>query len=165
MTLALNETVFRTQLALIWDGPIPSTTIFETADVLEDYWTGAQITGHLLADAVFSSQITYPALSPLAVPVGTPATAAAAFEAAFVAMVGGTTFFPVTPNFLFGPNTPLGPALPGALTSALTVLFSNVTIVSQSTPFANLVVAYLSSWVNAVAIISPPSGPVPIPII
>lgn len=167
MTLALKQDDFIADIVDLWDNADASTTIFDTGDLLESYWTGSEVTLASSADT-FASKITHPGLTPIATPLGMVAPlAAAAFEAALLAMVLGTTYTP-NANFLIAvPNVPVpvGPAIPGVLTATLTAIFLVLSASSKAATIGGHFATYLQSWTAPVSIVAPPSGPVPTPII
>lgn len=166
MTLIAGQPTFIASLVALWDAPLPSTTIFDTANLLESYWAQAVVGGGLSLSTLPVPQSTYPGLLPLATPVGMlPPVAAAAFEAALSTLVLTTVFVPVPPAIITPPAIPLpgGPATPGSLTAQLTAIFSTPSPVSVAATVAALFAAYLQGWTTPVTI--PPSGPVPTPIV
>lgn len=167
MVMAGPATVsFAADLADLWASADENTTIYDTADLIETFWSNSMVAA---MTSIVVSQSTYAGFTPMAVqpPVGTPASAAASFELAISTMVLGTTFIPVPPSVTVPPPVPVpaGPATPGILTTSLTGIFTAGAL--APTPTAPLVsaaiIAYLAAWLIGV-VTSPSPTVVPTPI-
>lgn len=166
--LAPNIPLFKSQLSNLWDNPKPGTTIYETGDIIQTFWSNSVVAGYEIAPCIVPPNATYAGLLPL-VPVppldyvaGTAASAAAAFEAACSQMVLATLFTIIPPPFTTPPPVPTGVSLPGLLTTSLTSIFLSG-VAPTSSLVVDVLVSYFQSWVILVTI--PPAGPVPVPII
>lgn len=163
MTLASEQATFIQDLADLWDNADENTTVFDTGDLFEDYFSGAAVAGGVSGATTIIPKSTYPGLSPMATPFGLAPVAAAAFEAALLALVLGTVFIPVPPVTLIGPvHIPIGPAVPGVLTLALTPILLVPSAESKVALLGGIFATYLQSWTTPVTTPGPVVVPTPI---
>ena len=167
--LSPNIPNFKQSLMDLWAKPEESSTIFQTADLIEALWANAVVTGYEISPCAPVPFSTYPGFTPLAPGnIGTEETAAICFEAACLQMVQAT-LFPIIPPALTTPPPiflPGGLATPGLLTTLLTTIFllgSSATVAFQTADqVADAIAGYLQGWTILVTI--PPAGPIPVPI-
>lgn len=165
---------FPGNLQSLWEGADENTTVYETADLIEDFWGNCEVSGYpqpanqtnviLQTSYLGFGLISEPLLS------HTAAYAAQAFETGLTALCLATTFILVAPPSAVPPIFPApgGTATPGLLTAALTAIFTSGAAPGAVTPTAPLVAAeiikFLNGWLCNV-LIPPATTPVPLPII
>ena len=164
---------FKSSLSSLWANPIESSTIYQTADLIEAIWVNAVVTGYEISPCVMMPKSTYPApgfdlLAPGT--IGPDASyAASCFEAACSQMVLQTLFPLIPPPVSVPPPIPIGAAIPGALTTLLTSIFiagSTATVEFQTAPqVADAIAAYLQGWMITVITVPSPPVTVVLPII
>jgi len=165
--LAPNIPVFKQALINLWKSPVPTSTIFQTGDLIQTLWQNAVVTGYP-TPCVVPPNSTYAGFAPLAPgKIGTEQIAASAFEAACSQMVLSTLFIIVPPPFVTPPPIPGGTSLPGALTATLLPIFLAGTAATayyqNANQIADAITNYLQSWTILVTI--PPGAAIPVPII
>lgn len=174
MSMIPYATQFSTELADLWLNAGASTTVFDTADLIESFWSNCEVSGYPQPanQTVVIPQTSYPGFALIAepLPTHTAAYAAQAFETGLTAHCLATTFVLVPPPSGVPPAAPLpgGTATPGLLTTALTAIFTAGAEQTVPTPTADLVAAeiikFLNGWIYNV-LIPPATVPVPLPII
>jgi hypothetical protein len=170
MALAPKVASFKQDLSDLWNDPSDTSSIFQTADLIETFWANAVVTGYEVSPCVVVPKSTYAALGILIPPfVGDIATTAGCFESACSNLVLTTLFPIIAPPFITPPPIPLpgGGASPGVLTSSLIAIFTaSVAATEPSKPapdVADAIALYLQSWTILVTI--PPAVAAPVPII
>jgi len=174
MSMLAYAAQFTADLGDLWANADANTTVYDTADLIEDFWGNCEATGYPQPanQTNVIPQSSYPGFAGIAQPLAshTPAIAAQAFETGLTNLCLQTTFVLVAPPSAIPPTAPLpgGTATPGLLTTALTAIFTQGAADGASTPTAPLIAAevikFLNGWICNV-LIPPATSPAPIPII
>lgn len=166
MSLLSARQNFTSNLLQLWEVDYAESHT-DTCDLIEEYWKNARVSGfEFTADPVFTPRTTYLAMAVLSIPGGTPASAAAAIEAALGSMCAASIFTVIPPATVTPPPGPVpgGLATPGALATKLTGIFTTGAIGGSTAALvANEIANYLLGW--QVTAVVPPAASAPVPIL